>query len=127
MSVGKTIIVPVSNEERAGNPDKDYFAVKIEEEATLLEEDGTYSAVPYRTNDWIVFVRWYTFVPSKINGSGDRFYTRGFDQWIPCGSIIRSLTLPMTLQWTRKYYRLRSTLNIHIRQHGDIYYLNIFK
>lgn len=47
LSTGKHIIVQVSNEERADNSDEDYFAAKIEENATKLEEDGTYSATPY--------------------------------------------------------------------------------
>ena len=51
LSVGKTIIVRVSNEERADNLDEEYLVANIEEEATLLEEDGTYSAVPYQKND----------------------------------------------------------------------------
>ena len=56
LSVDNTIIVRVSNEERADNLDEEYLVANIEEEATLLEEDETYSAVPYQENDWIVFV-----------------------------------------------------------------------
>ena len=51
LSVGKTIIVRVSNEERADSPDEEYFVAKIKDEATLLEEDGAYIDVPYQKND----------------------------------------------------------------------------
>ena len=112
----------MSNEERADNPDEEYFVAKVEEKAKKLDEGGTYSAVPYRKNDWIVFVRWYTFVPSKRNRAGDRFYTGGFSQWIPCASIIRSIRTPVTLDWVGQHHRLRSALNTHIEQHGDTSY-----
>ena len=120
LCVGKNIVVRVSNEEKADNLDEDYFVAKIERKAMKLEEDGTYSAVPYRRNDWIAFVRWYNFVPSKSNRMGDRFYRKGFAQWIPCGSAIRSLTLPVNLRWSGNFFKLSSDLNAHIEQYGDI-------
>ena len=56
LSVGKNIIVRVSNEEREQNLDEDYFVAKIEKRAVELDEAGVYSAVPFRKNDWIVYV-----------------------------------------------------------------------
>jgi len=88
MIIGQNVIVRVSNEEQADNPDEEYFVAKIEEKAKQLEEEGTYSAVLFKKNDWIIFVRWYIFVSSKTNRLGDGFYTKDFAQWIPCGSII---------------------------------------
>ena len=122
LNVGKSVIVRVSNEERASIPDEDYFVAKIEGNALKLEDAGVYSAVPYQKNDWIVFVHWYTFVPAKRNRRGDRFYTKGFSQWIPCNSIIRCLTLPITLRWSGQYYKLDHAINAHIEQYGDIFY-----
>ena len=116
------VIVRVSHEEKEANTDEEYFAAKIEEKARKLEESGTYSAVSYNKNDWIVFVRWYTFEPTKRNRRGDRFYKKGFAQWIPCGSIIRSLTLDVTMRWSGQYYQLSSEMNKHIEQYGDITY-----
>ena len=63
LKVGKNIVVWVSNEEKEANQDKDYFVAKIGERAVKLEEDGTYRAVPFRKNDWIVSVHWYDFAP----------------------------------------------------------------
>ena len=122
MTIGMNVIVRVSHEEKEANTDEEYFAAKIEEKARKLEESGTYSAVSYNKNDWIVFVRWYTFEPTKRNRRGDRFYKKGFAQWIPCGSIIRSLTLDVTMRWSGQYYQLSSEMNKHIEQYGDITY-----
>ena len=83
LRIGNNVIVGVSNEEREANPDEEYFIAKIVEKARKLEEDGTYSAVLYRKNDWIVSVCWYNFAPTKQNRLGDRFYTKGLIQWIP--------------------------------------------
>ena len=58
-SVGDNIIVRVSKEEKANNPDEEYFVAKIQEKAVKLEEAGTYSAVKFMKYDWIVFVQWY--------------------------------------------------------------------
>jgi hypothetical protein len=121
LKVGENVIVRVSAEERALNPNEEYFVAKIEEKAKQLEEGGVHSAVQYQKNDWIVSVRWYAFVPTKTNRVEDRFYTRGFSQWIPCGSIIRTLTQPVTLRWSGQHYRLSKTLNDHIEQYGDLY------
>ena len=98
LSVRTNIIVRVSNEERAENLEEDYFVAKIEKRALKLDEAGVYSAVPFQKNDWIVYVSWYNFVPSKQNRNGDRFYSRGSVKWIPCNSIIRCLTMPITLK-----------------------------
>ena len=85
-----------------------------------LEESGTYSAVPYQKNDWIVFVRWYCF--AKVNPRGDKFYTKGYAQWIPCGSIVRTLKQPVSLTWARPHYQLSKEMNSHIEKYGDIKY-----
>ena len=122
LNVGDNIIVRVSNEEKAANPDEEYFVAKIEEKAVKLEEAGVYSAVQFKKNDWIVFVRWYEFVATKQNRRGDRFYKKGFAQWIPCGSIIRTLNQTVTLRWSGGYYQLSFELNRHIEEHGDISY-----
>ena len=122
LSIGDNIIVRVSKEEKADNPDEEYFVAKIEEKAVKLEEAGTYSAVQFKKNDWIVFVQWYEFVSTKKNRRGDRFYKKGFSQWIPCGSIIRSLTQTVTLRWSGGYYQLSNDLNTHIEEYGDITY-----
>ena len=39
LSLGKNIIVQVCNEERADNPDEDYFVGKVEEKAMKVEEN----------------------------------------------------------------------------------------
>lgn len=122
LTVGKNIIVRVSNEEREENLDEDYFVAKIEKRAVKLDEAGVYSAVPFRKNDWIVYVRWYNFVPSKQNAGGDRFYSKGSVQWIPCNSIIRCLTMPVALKWSRRYYQLSKSLHTHIEAYGDVSY-----
>ena len=122
MSVGDNVIVRVSKEEEDDNPDENYFVAKIEEKALRLGGAGTYSAVPFKKNDWIVYVCWYEFVPTKKNRNGDRFYKKGFSQWIPCGSIIRSLSQKVTLRWSGGHYLLGSSLNKHIEQYGDISY-----
>ena len=79
-SVGDNIIVWVSKEEKADNPDKGYCVAKIEEKAMKLEEIGSCRAIQFKTNDWIVFVRWYEFVLTKKNRRGNRFYKKGFAQ-----------------------------------------------
>ncbi len=76
LSVGDNIIVRVAEEEKESNPDEVYFVAKIEEKAVKLEEAGTYSAVQFKKNDWIIFVRWYEFVSTKKNRRGDRFYKK---------------------------------------------------
>ena len=68
LSVGENTIVRVSNSEKEDSPDEEYFVAKIKEKAIKLEESGTYSTIP-----------------------GDRFFKKELAQWIPCGSIIRSL------------------------------------
>ena len=80
-----------------------------------------YSAVPYKKGDWIVSVCWYEFVSSKQNRVKDRFYKKGFSQWIPCGSIIRTLTQSIVLRWSGQHFRLSNALHEHIEQHGDLY------
>ena len=87
-----------------------------------MDEAGVYSAVPFKKNDWIVSVRWYNFVPSKQNNAGDRFYSRGSEQWIPCNSIIESLTMQITLRWSSRHYKMRNSLHTHIEENGDIVY-----
>ena len=122
LKVSQNIVVRVSNEEKDESPDENYFVAKVEEKAIKLEEGGTYSAVLYRKNDWIVSVQWYVFIPTKTNRRGDRFYKKGFAQWIPCGSIIRSLKDQVVLRWNGSYYQLSKELNDHIEQYGDITY-----
>ena len=104
------------------NPDEDYFVVRIVEGAKQLEESETYSAVKFKKNDWIISVQWYNFEPSKKNRRGDRFYTRGDEQWIPCGSIIRTLKMPITLRWVGRHFQLSCELNKHIDDRGDLTY-----
>ena len=106
LSVGENIIVWVSNGEKEDNPDEEYFVAKIKERAIKLEEAGTYSSIPFKKNDWIVSVQWYGFVSTMNNRRGDRFYKKGFAQWIPCGSIIRSLKEPVVMRWSGQYYQL---------------------
>ena len=106
LKIGKNIIIWVSNEEKEDNQDVNYFVAKIEVRELKLEGDGTYSAVPFRKNEWIVSVCWYDFSPSQRNEREDRFYIKGFSQWIPCGSTIRSITLPVIFDWAGKHYRL---------------------
>jgi len=48
LSIGDNIIVRVSKEEKADNPDEEYFVAKIEDKAVKLEEAGTYSAVKFK-------------------------------------------------------------------------------
>ena len=122
LRIDKNIIFRVSNEEKDDNLDEEYFMAIIEEKAMKLEDDGVYSAVSFRKNDWIVYVCWCIFNSNKMNESGDRFYSKGFGQWIPCGSIIRTITLSVTLKWLGKYNRLGGVLNCHIGDHDDICY-----
>ena len=122
LNVGMNVIVRISKEEKDDYLDEDYFVAKIERRAIKLDEAGVYSAVPFKKNDWIVYVRWYNFVPSKQNNAGDRFYSRGSEQWIPCNSIIESLTMPITLRWSSRHYKMRNSLHTHIEENGDIVY-----
>ena len=85
LSVGENMIVRVSNNEKEDNPDEEYFVAKIKEKAIKLEEAGTYSAIPFKKNDWNVSVQWYEFVSIMNNKRGDRFYKKVFSQWILCG------------------------------------------
>ena len=112
----------MSNEEKEDNPDEEYVVAKIKEKARKLEEAGTYSALQFKENNWIVFVQWYEFVSTMKNRRGDRLYKKGFAQWIPCGSIIRSLKENVVMQWSGKYYQLSNELNKHIEEYGDITY-----
>ena len=95
---------------------------KIEKKALKLDEGGVYSATKYNTNDWIVFVHWYVFIPLKTNEAEDRFYSKGFAQWIPCNSIIQRLEQSITMKWVRPYYRLDGKLHDHIEEKGNISY-----
>ena len=122
LKLGENVVVRVSNGEREDNPNENYFVAKIEEKAKQLSEAGTYSAVHFKKNDWIVFVRWFIFVPSKTNRRNDRFYSKGYPQWIPCGSIIQTIEQPVTMRWTGQHYQLSSELNDYIEEHGDISY-----
>ena len=121
LRVGTNVIIRLSDDEREDNPDEEYFVAKIEGDAIQLEEPGVYSAVPFKKNDWIVSACWYSFVPSKTNRLDDRFYKKGFSQWIPCGSIIRSLKVPVKLRWSGQHFRLSKELHDHIEQYGDLY------
>ena len=107
---------------KTNNPNEDYFVAKIEKKALKLDEGGVYSATKYNKNDWIVFVCWYVFVPSKTNEAEDRFYSKGFAQWIPCNSIIQSLENPITLKWEWRYYKLEKKMHDYIELKGDISY-----
>ena len=122
LSARRNVIVRVSNDERANNPNEDYFVAKIEKKALKLNAGGVYSATKYNKNDWIVFVRWYAFVPSKTNEAEDRFYSKGFAQWIPCNSIIKTLENPITLNWEGRYYKLEKKMHDYIELKGDISY-----
>ena len=51
LSVGENVIIRVSDEERNDNPNEEYFVAKVEGEVKKLDEDGVYSAVPFRIND----------------------------------------------------------------------------
>jgi len=122
LKIGGNVIVRASKEERNLNLNEDYFVAKIERKAAKLDEAGMYSAQPYQKNDWIVYVRWYIFSPNKTNNGGDRFYSRGDVQWIPCNSIIRNLKEQVTLSWSSRYYKLSKSLHTHIEEHGDLAY-----
>ena len=122
LSIGQNVIVRVASEERGENPNENYFVAKIMQKVVKLEEGGVYSTAQYRKGDWIVFAQWYTFEPGKTNRRGDRFYTKGYDQWIPCGSIIRTLRETVKLRWAGQYYQLSNELDSHIEEFGDIAY-----
>ena len=70
----------------------------------------------------IIYVYWYNFVPSRQNWTGDRFYSRGSVQWVPCNSIIRYLAMTIALTWSSWHYKLLKSLHIHIEENGDISY-----
>ena len=79
-----------------------------------------HAAVHYNKGDWIVFVRWYLFDASKVDGSGDRFYKKGSSQWIPCGSIVKGVRSEVRLPWVWRHYRLSSGLVEDIEEYGDV-------
>ena len=64
LKIGTNFAVHVPPEERNENPDEEYFVANIKENAKKLEEDGVYSDVPFRKNDWIVPVCWFCYVNS---------------------------------------------------------------
>ena len=80
LSVGENIIVWVSNEAKEDNPGEEYFVTKIKEKAVKLEEAGTYIAIPFKKNDYIVSVQWYEFVSIVNNRKNNRFCKKGFVQ-----------------------------------------------
>ena len=62
-----------------------------------------YAAMPFEKGDWIVFVRWYVFDPSKSNDDGDRFYRKGRTQYIPCESIVQGVRSEVKLPWVGRH------------------------
>ena len=119
LKVGDIFFVWVANEERLLDSKEDYFVAKKDEKGVQLDEAGIYGDVSYKKNDWIVSVCWSVFAPTKTNEKGDRFYRKGFTQWIPCGPIIRCLKKQINLPWVGQYYKLTKALNDHIEDHGD--------
>jgi hypothetical protein len=63
-----------------------------------------------------------TILSQQKNSRGDRFYAKGNEQWIPCGSIIRFLKTPITLKWACRHFQLGNELSKHIEDHGDLIY-----
>ena len=123
LNIRGNIIVQASNEDREENVDEEYYVAKIEQCALKLEKAGVYSSVLFQKNDWIVFVHWCVFVPStQDETTGDRFYSKGGTQWIPCNSILRCITEPVTLTYSSRHYQLSKSLHNHIERHGDISY-----
>ena len=114
------VVVRQAAEERLENPEEAWFVAKLEEKPKKLEEAGVYAAVNYNKGDWIVFVRWYEFDASKVDGSGDRFYKKGPSQWIPCGSIVKGVRSEVRLPWIGRHYRLCRELVEDIEEYGDI-------
>ena len=109
-----------AEEERLENPGEEWFVAKVEEKPRKLDEAGVYAAVHYSKGDWIVFVRWYVFDASKKNDDGDRFYTKGGPQWIPCGSIVRGLRSDVKLHWNGRRHQLKRGLVEDIEDYGDL-------
>ena len=68
LSVGENIIVWVSDNKKKDNPDKECV---VKREGNKLEEAGTYSAIPFKKNAWIVSVQWYEFVSTMNNRKGE--------------------------------------------------------
>ena len=93
---------------------------KVEEKPRKLEEAGVYAAVNYSQGDWIVFVCWYMFGASKKDDNGDRFYTKGALQWVPCGSIVRGLRSKVKLHWNGRRHQLKIELLEDIDEYGDV-------
>ena len=119
IAVRDNIIVRQAEEERLENPGEEWFVAKVEEKPRKLGEAGVYAAVHYSKGDWIVFVRWCVFDASKKNDDGDRFYTKGGLQRIPCGSIVRGLRSDVKLHWNGRRHQLKRGLIEDIEECGD--------
>ena len=111
----------IADEERKINPYKEYCVVKNQSQEKKIDEAGVYSAVQYKKGDWIVKISWYEFSPYKTNRVEDRFYKNGESQWIPCGSIVRSIKpSEVAIRWSGQNYRMSKEVDNHIVNHGDL-------
>ena len=122
LKIEDNIIVRIADEEREINPDEEYFIARIEEKAKKLKEGGFYSAEKYKKGDWIVKIRWYVFCPSKTNRRGDRFYKKGYSQWIDCGSIVKEVASKhVKMRWSGRHYQLSKEDGKYIEDYGNLF------
>ena len=121
LKIGSNVVARIAEEERAMNPNEEYFVAKIEGRAKKTDKAGFYSAVEFKKGDWIVKIRWYEFCPSMTNRRGDRFYKRGDSQWIGCASIVRTIkSNDVVMRWSGQHYRLSKEVSKHIEDYGDL-------
>ena len=121
LKIGNNVVARIAEEERAINPDEEYFVAKVEVRAKKIDKAGFYSAVEFKKGDWIVKIRWYELCPLKTNMRGDRFYRRGDSQWIGCASIVRTIEpKDVVMTWSGQHYRLSKEAGKHIEDYGDL-------
>ena len=120
LRVGDNIISQLANKERKSNPDEDYFIYNIEGGDKKIYGAGIYRCVSYKKGYWIVCAQWYVFCPPEENRLGDWFYKKGVSQWIPCGSIIRSIDpTRVFMRRSGQHYFWGKELDDYIGKYGD--------
>ena len=121
LKIGSNVVAQIAEEERAMNPDEEYFVAKIEGRAKKIDKAGFYSAVEFKKGDWIVKIRWYVIYFSMANRRGDRFYKRGNLQYIGCAFIVRTIkSKDMVMRWSGQHYRLSKEASKHVEDYGDL-------
>ena len=117
----QNVIVRIHQEERRHNQDEFYFVAQIKQKAVKTEKPAIYSTNHFNKGTWLVEIQWYQH--EKTDGRGNRIYTKGSMQYIPCESIVQ-VTRKIELEPKRGgcSFVLSEELNDHIENYGDLSY-----